>query len=66
MLITPWRSAKNQSHTKKKETGQKRRKIILPSKIHAKTDIYYNLIRELETTHAKVHDSQVDLKKRAK
>ena len=30
-------------------------------KLHQKTDIDYGLIREIETTTAKVHDSQVDL-----
>jgi transposase, IS5 family len=30
-------------------------------KLHQKTDIDYHLIREIETTTAKLHDSQVDL-----
>jgi transposase, IS5 family len=30
-------------------------------KLHQKTDIDYNLIREIETTTAKLHDSQIDL-----
>ena len=32
-------------------------------KLHQKSDIDYGLIREIETTTAKVHDSQVDLSK---
>jgi len=30
-------------------------------KLHQKTDIDYGLIREIETTTAKLHDSQIDL-----
>jgi len=30
-------------------------------KLHTKTDVDYGLIRELETTMASVHDSQIDL-----
>jgi len=33
-------------------------------KLHAKTDVDYGLIRELETTPANVHDSKVDLSKK--
>jgi transposase, IS5 family len=32
-------------------------------KLHQKTDIDYSLIREIETTTARLHDSQVDLSK---
>ena len=35
-------------------------------KLHQKTDIDYSLIREIETTIASLHDSQVDLSKEAR
>ena len=44
------------------ELGLRRpRRPISGYKLHQKTDIDYGLIREIETTTAKVHDSQVDL-----
>ena len=44
------------------EPGPRReRKAIFSYKLHQKSDIDYGLIREIETTTAKVHDSRVDL-----
>ena len=44
------------------EPGPKReRKAILATSFIKKSDIDYGLIREIETTTAKVHDSRVDL-----
>ncbi len=40
---------------------RKVRKSYFGYKLHQKNDIDYGLIREIETTTAKVHDSQVDL-----
>ncbi len=46
------------------ETGQKKvENHIFGYKLHVKTDIDHGLIRELETTTANVHDSQIDLSK---
>ena len=36
-------------------------KITFGYKLHTKSDIIHGLIRELETTSASVHDSQIDL-----
>ena len=40
---------------------KKNNKSYFGYKLHQKTDIDYSLIREIETTTAKLHDSQVDL-----
>lgn len=40
---------------------KKGKKSYFGYKLHQKTDLDYGLIREIETTTAKVHDSQVDL-----
>jgi IS5 family transposase len=41
--------------------AKKGKKSYFGYKLHQKNDIDYGLIREIETTTAKVHDSQVDL-----
>ncbi|MGV8089272.1 MAG: transposase [Methanothrix sp.] len=40
---------------------KKGKKSYFGCKLHQKSDIDYGLIREIETTTAKVHDSRVDL-----
>jgi IS5 family transposase len=42
---------------------KKNKKSYFGYKLHQKTDIDYSLIREIETTTASLHDSQVDLSK---
>jgi IS5 family transposase len=42
---------------------KKSKKSYFGYKLHQKSDIDYCLIREIETTTAKVHDSQIDLSK---
>jgi IS5 family transposase len=44
---------------------KKNNKSYFGYKLHQKTDIDYSLIREIETTTAKLHDSQVDLSREA-
>jgi transposase, IS5 family len=41
--------------------AKKGKKSYFGYKLHQKNDIDYGLIREIETTTAKVHDSQIDL-----
>jgi IS5 family transposase len=43
---------------------KKGKKSYFGYKLHQKSDIDYCLIREIETTTAKVHDSQIDLSKK--
>jgi transposase, IS5 family len=43
------------------EPERKRIKSYFGYKLHQKSDIDYGLIREIETSTAKVHDSRVDL-----
>ncbi len=48
--------------TAEMEPGRKKgKKSYFGYKLHQKSDIDYGLIREIETTTAKVHDSRVDL-----
>jgi IS5 family transposase len=52
------------SKTRRSRDGtwaKKGKKSYFGYKLHQKNDIDYGLIREIETTTAKVHDSQVDL-----
>jgi IS5 family transposase len=54
----------NDAKTRRSKDGtwtKKGTKSFFGYKLHQKTDIDYCLIREIETTTAKVHDSQVDL-----
>jgi transposase, IS5 family len=47
--------------TAEMEPGQKRKEELFWLQAPSKSDIDYSLIREIETTTAKVHDSRVDL-----
>ncbi len=54
----------NDAETRRSRDGtwaKKGSKSYFGYKLHQKTDIDHNLIREIETTTARVHDSQVDL-----
>ena len=42
---------------------KKNSKLYFGYKLHSKTDIDYGFIRDIETTTASVHDTQVDLSK---
>ena len=56
----------NGSETRRSRDGtwtKKGKKSYFGYKLHQKSDIDYCLIREIETTTAKVHDSQIDLSK---
>jgi len=56
-----------EAKTRKSKDGtwaKKGNKSYYGFKLHAKTDVDYGLIRELETTPANVHDSKVDLSKK--
>ena len=48
-------------HSRDGTWTKKGKKSYFGYKLHQKSDIDYGLIREIETTTAKVHDSQVDL-----
>ena len=48
-------------HNRDGTWAKKGKKSYFGYKLHQKTDIDYGLIREIETTTAKVHDSRVDL-----
>jgi len=48
-------------HSRDGTWTKKGKKSYFGYKLHQKTDIDYGLIREIETTTAKVHDSRVDL-----
>jgi IS5 family transposase len=50
-------------HSRDGTWAKKGKKSYFGYKLHQKSDIDYCLIREIETTTAKVHDSQVDLSK---
>jgi IS5 family transposase len=50
-------------HSRDGTWTKKGKKSYFGYKLHQKSDIDYCLIREIETTTAKVHDSQIDLSK---
>src|SRR5512136_1978550 len=54
--------AKNR-HSRYGTWTKKGKKSYFGYKLHQKNDIDYSLIREIEVTTAKVHDSQIDLSK---
>ncbi len=56
----------NEAKTRRSKDGmwvKKGSKSFFGYKLHSKPDMDYGLIRDLETTTASVHDSQVDLSK---
>ncbi|MDD4653655.1 MAG: IS5 family transposase [Methanothrix sp.] len=57
----PFDGGSKTRHSRDGTWAKKGKKSYFGYKLHQKTDIDYGLIREIETTTAKVHDSRVDL-----
>ena len=67
VLLFGFLSCASRHATRRSKDGtwtKKNSKSYFGYKLHSKSDIDYGLIRDIETTTASVHDSQIDLTKK--